>query len=88
MELFEWLDHLGVDEAWIGEHHSFMRRANKLKVYPAYLVGALAFFLMPAGGVSGCVQGEETAWRRLRPTRSALSLPRPVCADPVPGGWR
>ena len=22
MELIEWLDHLGYDEAWIGEHHS------------------------------------------------------------------
>ena len=22
MELLEWLDHLGYDEAWIGEHHS------------------------------------------------------------------
>ena len=22
MELFEWLDHLGFDEAWVGEHHS------------------------------------------------------------------
>jgi len=29
------LDHLGFDEAWIGEHHSFMRRANKFKIYPA-----------------------------------------------------
>ena len=22
MELIEWLDHLGYDEAWVGEHHS------------------------------------------------------------------
>jgi limonene 1,2-monooxygenase len=22
LELIEWLDHLGYDEAWIGEHHS------------------------------------------------------------------
>ena len=22
LELMEWLDHLGYDEAWIGEHHS------------------------------------------------------------------
>jgi limonene 1,2-monooxygenase len=22
VELLEWLDHLGYDEAWIGEHHS------------------------------------------------------------------
>jgi alkanesulfonate monooxygenase SsuD/methylene tetrahydromethanopterin reductase-like flavin-dependent oxidoreductase (luciferase family) len=22
MELIEWLDHLGYDEVWIGEHHS------------------------------------------------------------------
>jgi len=22
MELIEWMDHLGYDEAWIGEHHS------------------------------------------------------------------
>jgi len=22
LELIEWLDHLGFDEAWIGEHHS------------------------------------------------------------------
>lgn len=22
MALIEWLDHLGYDEAWIGEHHS------------------------------------------------------------------
>ena len=22
MELIEWLDHLGFDEAWVGEHHS------------------------------------------------------------------
>jgi hypothetical protein len=35
MELLEWLYHLGFDEAWIGEYHSFMRRANRLKVYPA-----------------------------------------------------
>jgi len=22
MELIEWMDHLGYDEVWIGEHHS------------------------------------------------------------------
>jgi len=39
MELIEWLDHLGYDEAWIGEHHS---AGWELIASPEVFIGAAA----------------------------------------------
>ena len=39
MELIEWLDHLGYDEAWIGEHHS---AGWELIASPEIMIGAVA----------------------------------------------
>ena len=39
MELIEWLDHLGYDEAWIGEHHS---AGWELIASPEIMIGAAA----------------------------------------------
>jgi len=39
MELVEWLDHLGYDEAWIGEHHS---AGWEVIASPELMIAALA----------------------------------------------
>ena len=39
MELIEWLDHLGYDEAWIGEHHS---AGWELIASPEIMIAAVA----------------------------------------------
>src|ERR1043166_5894273 len=51
MELVEWIDELGYDEAWIGEHHS---AGWELIASPEVFIGALierTRFIRLAGGV-------------------------------------
>ena len=50
LELLEWLDHLGYDEAWIGEHH--LCRAGKQQRCRRFLWQMAAGAVDPATYVS------------------------------------
>ena len=54
MELIEWLDHLGYDEVWIGEHHS---AGWELIASPEIMIAAAAEHHAPARHV---VELDET----------------------------
>ncbi len=56
MELIEWLDYLGYDEVWIGEHHS---ASWELIASPEIFIGAAG-----ARSTSCSARGCRCTWRR------------------------
>ena len=56
MELIEWLDYLGYDEVWIGEHHS---AGWELIASPEIFIGAAG-----ARSTSCSARGCRCTWRR------------------------
>ena len=70
LELVEWLEQLGYDEAWIGEHHS---AAYELIASPEVFIAAAAQRYLASFGLAPGSRPYPTTTRSCWPTASTSS---------------